>query len=218
MVIGYHVILSMYGFWLPNDPRGSWSTWIRKWDLYRYGPATKVDTRDSVATAPHDREKRLAAKQSLAYPPVVLDGDQALAVSKGFSQAASESDYRIHACAILPEHAHVIVGRRVDRKIEQIAGHLKGRATQQLNGAGIHPLEEYRTKDGQTPSPWAEGYWKTYIDSERYMQNAIEYVHRNPEKEGKRAQTWHFLRAWDVSELERVRNELTEQRRGKPRR
>lgn len=25
MVIGYHVIFSTYGFWLPNDPRGSWS-------------------------------------------------------------------------------------------------------------------------------------------------------------------------------------------------
>ena len=25
MVHGYHVILAAYGFWLPNDPRGSWS-------------------------------------------------------------------------------------------------------------------------------------------------------------------------------------------------
>jgi len=25
MVLAYRAILSMYGFWLPNDPRGSWS-------------------------------------------------------------------------------------------------------------------------------------------------------------------------------------------------
>jgi hypothetical protein len=25
MVIGYHVIFTMYGTWLPNDPRGSYS-------------------------------------------------------------------------------------------------------------------------------------------------------------------------------------------------
>jgi len=25
MVIAYHAIFSTYGFWLPNDPRGSWS-------------------------------------------------------------------------------------------------------------------------------------------------------------------------------------------------
>ena len=26
MIHGYHVIMGMYGFWLPNDPRGSWSS------------------------------------------------------------------------------------------------------------------------------------------------------------------------------------------------
>jgi len=28
MVIGFHVILTAYGFWLPNDPRGSWSEFV----------------------------------------------------------------------------------------------------------------------------------------------------------------------------------------------
>ena len=43
MVIAYHVIYSMYGFWLPNDPRGSWSDFVGSWELFRYGPATKVE-------------------------------------------------------------------------------------------------------------------------------------------------------------------------------
>ncbi len=25
MVHGYHVIIGAYGYWLPNNPRGSWS-------------------------------------------------------------------------------------------------------------------------------------------------------------------------------------------------
>ena len=40
MVHGYHVILPMYGFWLPNDPRGSWSDFVRKWELVRFGRAS----------------------------------------------------------------------------------------------------------------------------------------------------------------------------------
>jgi hypothetical protein len=28
MVIGYHVILGARGFWLPNDPRGSGSSYV----------------------------------------------------------------------------------------------------------------------------------------------------------------------------------------------
>jgi hypothetical protein len=28
MILGYHVIFGAYGFWLPNDPRGSWSDFV----------------------------------------------------------------------------------------------------------------------------------------------------------------------------------------------
>lgn len=41
MIHGYHVILGMYGFRLPNDPRGSWSEVIRKWELIRFGNAQR---------------------------------------------------------------------------------------------------------------------------------------------------------------------------------
>ena len=41
MVHGYHIIMPVYGFWLPNDPRGSWSDTVRKWELTRFGPPTK---------------------------------------------------------------------------------------------------------------------------------------------------------------------------------
>lgn len=40
MVYGYHVIMPMYGFWLPNDPRGSWSEFIRSWEIGRFGQTT----------------------------------------------------------------------------------------------------------------------------------------------------------------------------------
>lgn len=29
MVAGYHLVWTAYGWWLPNDPRGSWSQDIR---------------------------------------------------------------------------------------------------------------------------------------------------------------------------------------------
>ena len=35
MIIAYHVIFGMYGFWLPNDPRGSWSDFVAAWELFR---------------------------------------------------------------------------------------------------------------------------------------------------------------------------------------
>src|SRR5437870_5730021 len=85
-VQGYHVIFTAYGFWLPNDPRGSWSDCIRKWELVRFGPATRVTTRASLARKPHDRQLRMAAKKALSYPPVVFDGHQALSIGCGFGR------------------------------------------------------------------------------------------------------------------------------------
>jgi hypothetical protein len=38
MTIGHHLILSGYGTWLPNDPRGSGSLTIRKDELNDLGP------------------------------------------------------------------------------------------------------------------------------------------------------------------------------------
>ncbi|HUT10853.1 MAG TPA: hypothetical protein VMY42_10175 [Thermoguttaceae bacterium] len=49
MVLAYHVIFGAYGFWLPNDPRGSWSDFVGSWELARFGKATKVSTRRSLA-------------------------------------------------------------------------------------------------------------------------------------------------------------------------
>ena len=39
-VLVAHVIITAYGFWLPNDPRGSWSDFVGAWELLRFGRAT----------------------------------------------------------------------------------------------------------------------------------------------------------------------------------
>ena len=36
-VLAYHAIFTAYGFWLPNDPRGSWSSYVRSWELFLAG-------------------------------------------------------------------------------------------------------------------------------------------------------------------------------------
>jgi len=193
MLLGFHVIFSTYGFWLPNDPRGSWSDWVRNWELLRYGPATKVETRRSVAGVKHDAVLRKQAKQALAYPEVFLTGQQALAVGVGFSTAAAESNYTILVCSILPQHVHLVVGPH-SRGIDRIVGHLKARATQQLNQQGIHPLAAYRQADGTIPSPWCRNCWKVFIYSPQHLRDAIKYVEDNPLKEGKPRQCWSFVR------------------------
>jgi hypothetical protein len=42
MVLAYHCTFTAYGFWLSNDSRGSWSDFVRSFDLYLTGAATKT--------------------------------------------------------------------------------------------------------------------------------------------------------------------------------
>ncbi|MGB7156417.1 MAG: hypothetical protein WBD40_00035 [Tepidisphaeraceae bacterium] len=192
MLLGFHTIISNRGFWLPNDPRGSWSDFVWAWELFRYGPATKVQTRESVAHVAHDRALRLAAKSALKYPPVIFDDEQIAIVADGFAQAAREGGYAIHAAAFLRDRNHLVLGPQ-ERPIGQIVGHLKSKASMALRRAGRHPYEQYADERDRVPTCWAEDYWKVYIYTEEHMRKAVRYVENNPIKEGRARQHWPFV-------------------------
>jgi REP element-mobilizing transposase RayT len=183
MILAYHSIFGMYGFWLPNDPRGSGSDYVASWDLLRYGPATKTDSRRSVAHLPLPPNWQREAKTALQYPPVSVTGRQALTISEGFAAAAGEGPYRVYACAILPEHVHLVIGAS-SRGIRQVVGHFRSRAT--------HVLRQQRLWDGDRPL-WGAHGWNVYRESVAAVERAIRYVNENPLKEGKKRQEWPFV-------------------------
>ena len=198
MVQAYHAVFCAYGFWLPNDPRGSWSDFVRTWELRLFGPATKVTTRRSVAASPHDRELREVAKMALRFPAVNFNGYQALSIAREFATASTLSEYRVLACSILPGHVHIVVARH-ERPIEKIVAHLKAEATRQLNAEGCHPLLGYTESPGRAPSPWARKCWKVFLNNNDDIRRAIRYVQENPAKEGKRRQEWPFVTSFEGS-------------------
>jgi REP element-mobilizing transposase RayT len=180
MILAYHVVFGTYGFWLPNDPRGSWSDFVASWELVQFGKATKTIERRSLAHVAHDRRLRDEAKRALKFSPVVFSGRQALAVAQGFDRARKESGYILHACSILFEHVHLVIGR-----IERMVGHLKTRATQQLSATGLWSTDKRPV--------WGENVWKVFLDAPAEILAAVRYVEENPPKEGKPAQHWSFV-------------------------
>jgi REP element-mobilizing transposase RayT len=191
-VLAYHLILTTYGFWLPNDPRGSWSDFVRSWELQRFGPATKTSERRSLARDAHDWRLRMAAKEALAHDPVQFTGIQARAVARGFADYVERSGVIVHACSILPMHVHLVVARHTC-KIAQVANLMKGAATRQLTLEGIHPFANEAYKDGALPTPWARKWWKCYLSDAEGILRAIEYVENNPLKEGRKPQRWSMV-------------------------
>ncbi|MEX2092830.1 MAG: hypothetical protein WD971_09145 [Pirellulales bacterium] len=187
-MLGLHLIFSTYGFWPPNDPRGSGSTRVRAQHIYEAGgEATKVHTTHSVACRPHDIQLRRAVKESLKYPPVQLTGLQARAVGHGFALICAKIDLRIYACAILPDHVHVVVAsHKLDG--DEIIACLKRAGTRALNDAGLHPLAAFARTSGKHPCPWGGQGWKVFLETPSEMRGRICYVEENPEKVGYRRQ------------------------------
>lgn len=195
MIIAYHVVISAYGFWLPNDERGSWSDFVRNWELFRnYGSATKVSTMHSVANRPYDHARREAMRQSLACPPVKFTGKQAQAIAYGFAKKTIRSGYIIHAFAMLREHAHLVIASH-EYGIEQVVKLLKGAASRELLDAGLHPFANQRDPEsGRLPQVWGRNMWKVFLYDRADVMRSIEHTNENPVKEGLPPQHWSFVR------------------------
>lgn len=193
MVHGYHIILPVYGFWLPNDPRGSWSEFVGAWELAQFGKPKRTEDRPSLQElTAAEHAQRDAARAALKYPAVRLNGLQARAVGAGFAKQVATSGYTMWACSILPEHTHLVLARHT-YPAEQMANLLRGAATRQLIDEGRHPLAAYAKVGERPPRMWAERPWKIFLDSEEAIENAIVYVENNPVQEGKPKQRWTFV-------------------------
>jgi REP element-mobilizing transposase RayT len=197
-VIAYHVIMTNYGFWLPNDPRGSWSDYVRSWELFLAGgPATKTDSRRSVAGVRHDFAARERTTSALVRPPVKFTAEQRRAVAAGFGAFVRRSRVRIVACAIMPQHVHLVIDRP-PYEAEQAANLLKGAATTELVRCGLHPFADAPYADGRLPTPWARKQWICFLSDDADVRRAIEYVRRNPLKDRLPRQYWSFVVPWEV--------------------
>jgi len=194
-VVAFHVVVSTYGFWLPNDPRGSWSNEVRAENIAEFGPATKVATTRSVAGASHDASARLSAKRALVRPEVKFDGPQARSVALGMGELAAQAGYVLYAFAILPQHVHMVI-RRHRFAIEQVVRKLRQAGTLRLLADGLHPFADLRGPTGRLPSVWAQDFWKVFLYSPLDVQRAVEYVEANPVRDGKRRQNWSFVTQW----------------------
>lgn len=206
-MIAAHVIFGTYGFWLPNDPRGSWSTFVGSYELYQYGPATKTDERRSVAHREHDRGLRLTAKTALKRPAVRLTEAQRSAVAEGFGEYVRKSGLLVWACAVMPDHVHFVVAAS-PMPIKQRVIQLKGAAVRSLEVQGLHPFEE--RIDGVRPKCFAQGEWKVFLDEPLEVERAVVYVEGNPDKEGLPRQRWPFVSDWrlEIANVVPVREDV----------
>ena len=188
MILAYHGIFTTYGTWLPNDPRGSFSTEMYNAELQALG-AIQYGRQAVQPARPTLRKFWTAAAPRLSRPPFFLNEQSRPSAAEAFGDVVARLSLQVPACAIMNDHMHILI-MRSKYTIEYLVNQLKGSATAKL---------------GLTQTPWARGRWKVFIDNDDALQAAIAYVQANPVHAGLPAQRWDFVMRGDEGRTEEGR-------------
>lgn len=187
MVAGYHLIWTVYGYWLPNDPRGSTSKEVRV-ELLRDLGELHFGRKPVQPSSKKIREFQKHAQDVLKHPVLTFEDNEIALLGRIFGEIVATKDYTCYACALMPDHVHLLIRRHCDRA-EDVIAHFQEATRTALIDAGKRP---------PTHPVWTKGPgWKTFINSQQQFRSEIKYIRRNPEKIGKPEQTWDFVEEYD---------------------
>jgi len=186
IVIGYHLIWTAYGWWLPNDPRGSTSRTVASDVIAELGELhygrKKVQPPADVVRDFHKR-----AKEVLKFPLLELSPQDVTAVEDAFGEAIAQERYTCYACAIMPDHVHVLIRKHKDLA-EQMIEVLQTNSRLRLSSLGLRPADH---------PVWARSGWKIFLDHPDEIRRTIRYIDGNPGKWRLPKQRWAFVKPYD---------------------
>ena len=97
--LGYHIVISGYGLWLPGDERGHWS---EAWDeQLGYVEPHTLHAGDAV--------RLRMAQERQQHPAVRLDTAMQAIVMESIARCQTESDWHVQAAAIEATHTHLLL-------------------------------------------------------------------------------------------------------------
>jgi len=186
MIIGYHLIWVAYGWWLPNDPRGSTSKLIRNLALVDLGDIHYGRKRIQPAGRVL-KEFYEAAREVLKYPLQKFSKQEVAAIAESFENVIHKRTYTCYACAIMPEHIHLLIRKHRDSAEEMIEQFQEASRKQVL--AATMRCEDHPV--------WGGPGWKVFLDTQRDMHRTVHYIEQNPVKIGLPQQHWDFVNKYD---------------------
>lgn len=186
MVIAYHLIWTAYGWWLPNDPRGSSSPEIRVERIADLGQV-HYGRKPVQPPSPEIRDFYSKAHDVLAHEPVAFTDEEIDFLGGGIGKVIRERAYTCYECAIMPDHVHLLIRRHRDHAETMIEA-LQQTTRQALIEAGNRTL---------THPVWAGPGWKVFLNTPEDIVRVIKYMRDNPVKAGRPPQSWPFVQPYE---------------------
>jgi REP element-mobilizing transposase RayT len=187
MILACHLVWTAYGWWFPNDPRGSWSKelWVPAIRELGNESGNMQRGRQRVQPSPvHLREWLKKAQGSLKHMPVTLDMNARKVVRNAINEQVDLHDYIVPAIAVRADHVHVIVRRHCRHTFQRMVQAFKSVSTRALHKHFLladlparREEDSTATKDVRNPV-WSRGYWMRYLDNDEAIAIATAYVKR----------------------------------------
>ena len=185
-VIAYHLVWVAYGWWLPNDPRGSMSRCVASDVIAELGALhygrKRVQPASLDIRAFYER-----AAEVLKFPLLTFSVEEIRAIADAFASVISRLCYTCYACAIMPDHVHLLIRKHRDAAEEMIFN---------LQLESMRRVCDLETRACDHPV-WGGPGWKVFLDSKTNIERTIDYIEQNPIKAGLAPQQWAFVTPYD---------------------
>lgn len=186
LVLAHHLMWTAYGWWLPNDPRGSTSHTIRS-DLIADLGELHLGRKQLQPASKDIRTFYQQAADTLQHDLLQFTPDQFPHVAHALGQTIHDHNYTCYACAVMPDHVHLLIRKHRDRA-EQMITNLQQESRSRLSALALRRLSH---------PTWTRGGWKVFLDHPDAIRRTIAYIENNPVKMRLPKQHWDFVKAYD---------------------
>jgi REP element-mobilizing transposase RayT len=152
IVIAYHLIWTLYGWWLPNDPRGSGSQHVAS-DLLAQLGKLHHGRRRAQPAGHVVREFYAQAAERLNHPLHVFEPSEFAKVAQALGDVIIECTYTCYACAIMPDHVHLLIRKHRD-DAETMIERLQTLSRKRLADAGVRQAGHPTWSEAAGRSSW----------------------------------------------------------------
>ncbi|MFG0251404.1 MAG: hypothetical protein ACF8NJ_00860 [Phycisphaerales bacterium JB038] len=195
-IIGHHLVLTLYGHWGVNDPRGSGSEMFYDDKFEPLGPIHRG--RKPAAEQPSREELRAyhaAAGELMNHRVFWLDEAKRQATADAFGVVVRERGYTCYGCAVLTNHAHALIRIHRDDALTMWQALTNG---SRLRLRGFNDVEEEHPV-------WSARPYKVFLYTPADVERVVRYIEGNPGKEGLEGQRYDFVKRYDGWPLHKKR-------------
>ena len=127
------------------------------------------------------------AADRLSHSPMTFNETDIALIAAAFAAVVAVFRYTCYACAILPDHVHLIVRKHRDAAGQMIAN---------FQRLSRFALVDHGRLGPDHPTCSGPG-WKVFLDEPDDVWRTIRYVEQNPVKIGRPRQHWPFVTPYD---------------------